>query len=238
MKIDLVCLPSDIGHGANDGSYYPIGLLTIGTHLKKHFPEIDIEIIDVHHNPEYEPNADIIGISASSTLNYGNVLEMAEKAKSNGAIVILGGSHASELTEQILTNRNRIIDFIIKNKGEQTFLLFIKQYLSTKKYFSVPGLSWFDKIQKNVVNIPELKSEWKYDDYLPLNFNLLKTSVNTYWNNFHKTINDSYDAIFIVFTHFGCGYKYERARKLPQIGSISSYCKTKNGICLHGHENS
>ena len=59
---------------------------------------------------------------------------MAEKAKSNGAIVILGGSHASELTEQILTNRNRIIDFIIKNKGEQTFLLFIKQYLSTKKY--------------------------------------------------------------------------------------------------------
>ncbi len=240
MKIDLVCVPSDMGHGANDGSYYPIGLLTIGTHLKKHFPEIDIEIIDVHHDPEYEPYADIIGISASSTLNYGNVLKMAEKAKKNDAIVILGGSHASELTKQILTNRNNIIDFIIRDKGEQAFLSFVEQYISSKDYYLVPGLSWFDESQEKVVSTPELNLEWKYDDYLPLDFNLLQTSIQTYWGNFQKTINSSYDAIFIVFTHFGCGYKHRRAKKLPSNGSISSYCSycsLKNELSTRQPEN-
>lgn len=225
MKIELICVPSDLGHGANDGSYYPIGLLTIATHLKTHIPELDISVVDMHHNPTYEPKGNIVGISASSTLNYGNVLKVASIAKKNGATVVVGGPHASELPIQILTNRHQTIDFVITGKGEEVMLEFVKQYMSSKPdYEKVPNLYWFDMKDKSVHNSHKKRIIWNYDDYLPLNFDLLNPGIETYWNHFKKTINNSYDAVFIVFTHFGCGYKKRQSLKQINRKSISNYC--------------
>src|ERR687884_500159 len=101
-SVELCSVPADFGHGANDGAYYPVGLLTLGSHLKRTTPSCQISIIDLHHDPDLLPQADLVGISASSALNYRNVLALARRAKESGAKVVLGGPHATQLPEQIL----------------------------------------------------------------------------------------------------------------------------------------
>lgn len=241
IRIELVCVPSDKGHGANDSSYYPVGLLTIASHIKKHLPEVDIEVIDLHNINDYEPNANIVGISSSSALNYGNVLKIAAQAKKNGTLVVIGGPHASNITNQILQNRHDIIDFIVKGKGEDAFLELVKQYMTKQDYYTVPNLYWYDKAKDAIIHSERAIDNWNYDNYLPLNFDLLKPSLDTYWNNFRKKINASYDAVFIIFTHFGCKYKQIQSRKQnidkKVLSKFCSYCALENEVMLREPEN-
>jgi radical SAM superfamily enzyme YgiQ (UPF0313 family) len=224
MKVELICVPSDIGHGANDGSYYPVGLLTIASHVAKCLPEINIKIIDTHHTSNFVPSADIVGISASSTLNYGKVLKMASLAKKNGAVVVLGGAHATELPEQILSNRKGIIDFIIRGKGEVAFVSLIKAIRVGQGLEEVPGLCWHNKSADTIIKNPISDISWDYEHFLPLNFKLLQPDLNSYWNNFKNTINHTYDYIFNIFTHFGCSYKDLMSKRQPKQFQVSNYC--------------
>lgn len=223
MKINLICVPADYGHGANDGSYYPVGLLSIASYLKRNNPDLDVQIIDYHHENSYKPDADIVGISASSTLNYLNVLKKAEESKKNGSIVVIGGPHASELPEQILKNRRGLIDFVFRGKSEISFAKFILQLRSKRLNKSdVEGLSWIN-IDGDIIHNPISKKIWSYDNYLPLNFNLIKNGIEPYWKNFKHNLNPNYDAAFILFTHFGCGYR-KRMEGRKNTGSISKWC--------------
>ena len=44
MKIQLVSPNADVGMNYGNGVYWPNGLLSIGTYVKQHHPEIDLEI--------------------------------------------------------------------------------------------------------------------------------------------------------------------------------------------------
>ena len=138
---DLVSVPADFGCGANDGAYYPVGLLTIGSSLRHALPGVAVRVVDVHHQPNYRPNADIVGSSASSALNYRNVLFWARQAKAAGATVVLGGPHATRLAEQILRNRPEIVDFVIRGNGEVPFGQLLRTLEAGQPLDMVPGLA-------------------------------------------------------------------------------------------------
>lgn len=234
MKVELFSVTSNYGKGANDGAYYPVGLLTLGTHLKKTLPEVEISIVDMHHEPNYHPNADIVGISASTTLNYRNVLRLAQKAKDIGATVVLGGPHATRLANQILHNRIGLIDYIVRENGEFAFAALLKALKTGSGLGNVPNLSWRTS-SGNIVHNPLVSTSWIYDDFLPLDMSLLKFGISPYWEMFRKRIDATVDAAFVIFTHFGCGYremmKHSKKRKYA-LSQWCSYCSLNEQLSV------
>ncbi|MBU8933433.1 MAG: B12-binding domain-containing radical SAM protein [candidate division Zixibacteria bacterium] len=223
IQVDLVSVPANFGHGANDGAYYPCGILSIGTFLKKLFPESNIRIIDLHHDQDYVPSAEIVGIAASSTLNYSNVLEIAQKAKNNNSIVVLGGPHATHLANQILLKRNGLIDYVIRGKGEIPFGELIKAIQRNSGFEEIPNLSWISDNGTPIHN-PVSLHQWEYDAFVPFDFSLLNTDISDYTHIFNKNINSDIDTAFVVFTHFGCKYQNIMKRRHGNNSCISGWC--------------
>lgn len=223
-SIQLFSVTSDFGHGANDGAYYPLGLLTIGTYLKQNYNNIKVEILDTHHSHADKINiyGDIVGISASSALNYRNVLKIAEQAKNNNSVVVLGGPHVTSLSNQVLKNRRGLIDFIIRDKGEIPFFHLTKSLLENEQLNSVPNLSFVNNSGNIIHN--SLLSNWNYEDYLPLDFSLLPNGITPYWNTFKRKIDNKIDAAFVVFTHFGCGYREFIKNKNANSNNGAKWC--------------
>lgn len=224
-SIQLFSLPSDFGRGANDGAYYPIGLLTIGSYLQRKFPKLNVSIIDRHHDHVTIPAADIVGISACSTLNYRNVLKCALEAKNNGSIVVLGGPHAALLANQIMRNQEGVIDYIVRGNGEIPFTKFVTALINNFSFESINNLSWRNHFGE-VIHNPISNYVWRYDDYLPLNFSLLTNDIQVYWETFRNIIDPSIDSAFVIFTHFGCGYRDTMQKTKPKNHSPlwCSYC--------------
>lgn len=232
-NIQLFSVCSDVGYGANDGAYYPVGLLLIASHIKRIFSNIDITVVDRHHDCITIPMASVVGISASSILSYKNVLKCAQEAKDNGSITVLGGPHATTLVDQIMKNQKGIVDYVVRGKGEIPFEELIKAIINNDSFEGIKGLSWRNSIGE-VVHNSLSEDIWQYDDYLPLNFALLSNSIEKYWEIFRKNINHDIDAAFVVFTHFGCGYRDAKLKvknKYEESGWCS-YCSLNDSLLL------
>ena len=223
--IDIVSVPSNVGHGANDGSYYPLGLFLIGTYLKNKLPFLDVNIIDLHHITGYVPKAGITAISTSSTLCYKNVLKIAKQAKENNSIVIVGGPHVTVLANQILNNQKDYIDFVIKGNGEFPLFNLVNSLINGYSLDNVQNLVWF-KNGEIKHNRALSTLDWKYDLFLPVDFSLSKASIDLYWKNFRKKIDPEVDAAFLAFTHFGCSYRNAMKNRGGDLfdGQFSNYC--------------
>lgn len=223
MKVELYCVPANYGKGANDGAYYPVGLLTLGTYLRRTLSAFNVSIIDMHHEPDHRPNADIVGISANSTLNYRNVLSLAQKAKNCGATVILGGPHATQLAEQILRNRTGLIDYVVRGNGEISFASLLKALQTGANLNGIPNLSWRNQ-SGDIIHNTLPYNNWNYDDFLPLDMSLISCGIRPYWDVFRNRIDASVDAAFVIFTHFGCGYREIKRRSSKNKHSLSRWC--------------
>ena len=232
MRVELVSVPSDIGHGANDGAYYPVGLLTIGTQLASRVPDCTVRIRDMHHSSKLTFDADVVGISASSTLNYGNALRAAEAAKRGGATVVMGGPHATQVASQILEKRLGLVDFVVRGHGERAMVALVAALQSGSDMGEVPSLSWRAG-RRGIVHNPLHEETWTYDDFQPLNFELLEGGLEQYWRCFQQRIDPTVDAAFVVFTHFGCGYRELMMRRPPaKLGRTNwcSYCSLNDPL--------
>ncbi len=238
IKVELVSVPSDYGHGANDGAYYPVGLLTIATHLRYVNPYRDVRIVDMHHTPDHAFCADVVGISASSTLCYRNVLAVAEIAKRAGATVVLGGAHATHLATQILKKRKELIDLIIRQDGEKSLAELLKVLDSRSSLSSIPNLSWRTS-QGAIVHNPTHCETWSYEDYLPFDFSLLSAGLEPYWKQTRKRVQKDIAAGFVVFTHFGCGYRKRMERRSlhnDMLSTSCSYCSLGGDVMVREAE--
>lgn len=223
MKVELYNVPANYGKGANDGAYYPVGLLTLGTYLRRMLSDFSVSIIDMHHESDFYPNADIVGISASSTLNYRNVLSLALKAKNSGATVVVGGPHATQLSEQILRNRNGLIDYVVRGNGEIAFASLLKTLQTGSNLSNVPNLSWRSPTG-DIIHNPLFSGSWNYDDFLPLDMSLLRCGIMPYQKAFKNCIDNSVDAALVIFTHFGCSYREMKKRSSQNNHCFSQWC--------------
>jgi radical SAM superfamily enzyme YgiQ (UPF0313 family) len=223
MRIDLVSVPADHGQGANDGAYYPVGLLTIASHLRRTMPYATIRVVDLHHESDYRPRADVLGISASSTLNYRNVLSLARQAKAAGSTVVLGGPHVTYFANQVLRNRSGLVDFVIRGKGEIAFEHLIKALHDGRNLEAVPALSWRSSLGEPIHNALA-PTPWVYDTFLPLDLSALSCGVRAYWDTFRDRIDRRVNTAFVVFTHFGCGYRDMMLRCSSNGRRLARWC--------------
>lgn len=222
-SVELVSVPADYGQGANDGVYYPVGLLTIAGHLRRSCPLASVRVVDLHHEQGYRPHANIVGISASSTLNYRSVLSLARQAKEAGATVVLGGAHMTHLADQTLRNRDGLVDFVIRGNGEVALERLVDTIQQEQSPDSVPGLSWRSASGRPVHNPPAL-TPWDYDTFAPIDLSLLSCGVEPYWDAFRHRIDPNVDAAFVIFTHFGCGYREMMLRRSPNGRGLANWC--------------
>ncbi len=216
-NIQLITTTTAVGKGANDGIYPPGGLLTIARALKTEFPELAITIDDQHHQDVIiNTDADLVGIQVASTLCYQNSLEVAQQAKEQGKLVLLGGPHVTALYQQIMQKRD-FVDFAIRGKGEKPLLALLQALRQASSYETVPSLSWRreNKVIHNPVQNP---LDWNYDDFTPLPLHLLSSGMESYWTAFRNTINPAVDAAFLLFTHFGCGFRQKRIDSTQRLG--------------------
>lgn len=208
MKIQLFCPKATIGKGANDGLYWPVGLLNIGTYIKQADLNTEVEIYDGELYPDInalkaciDPEARVVGIS-TNTINYENCLRLARKAKSLGLNVILGGPHATFFTELILQNQP-YVDSIIYGKGERAFLEYVQRPIE-----EVSNLVWRDK--KGKINRNKRKTGLTLDE-LPLpDYSLL--NLNIYQTNHKAAYPDFPDKPMSIFTHEGCAKRIKFGR--------------------------
>lgn len=140
--VDLVVPPLDEATApvSRAGFFPPLGLLSIATYAGSQVRGLDIRIRDGNIHTEQKinirPMADIVGFSPS-ILSYEACLRLAEQAKANGSLVVLGGYHASSLGERILRS-NPFVDFVVKGDGEVPFAELVKGSPPN----SIPGLTY------------------------------------------------------------------------------------------------
>jgi len=232
--VELLSVPADFGRGANDGAYYPVGLLTIAGHLRRSMPHISVRVVDLHHEQEYRPRSEIVGISASSTLNYRNVLQVARHAKAAGATVVLGGPHVTQVAEQTLRNRVDLVDYVIRGSGEIAFQRLVDALQNNQPLAAVPGLSWRNASGQPVHNL-QVTTPWVYDAFVPSDLSDLSCGMEPYWRTFRQRIDRNIDAAFIVFTHFGCGYREMMTRRPlngRRLANWCSYCSLNDPLSV------
>ena len=117
----------------------PLGILSIGTYIKKNNPGIEVEILDGNNvltldQVIYKLDSDVVGISATA-LGYANAIKVAEIAKQKGAKVVLGGATATPLAKEILKHHD-FVDAVIRYDGEVPF----SKYVSSIPLDSIENL--------------------------------------------------------------------------------------------------
>jgi anaerobic magnesium-protoporphyrin IX monomethyl ester cyclase len=152
-KVGLISLKS------GDGCV-PMGLVYIGTYLKKH--GIDVQIIDANFEDPYQTvmrnRFDLLGISAM-TVHYGRAVNLARLIKTvKKTPIIIGGVHISTLPVSF----EDCFDTAIIGEGEKVFL-------DMAKYGLVKGLVKGEPIE-NLDDLPH--PDWslvnkRYFDKVP-----------------------------------------------------------------------
>jgi len=134
------------------GRYFPLGLAYIASYLRKYGPH-DVEM--------YEPESqgltyddieeiirkarpDVIGLTCS-TPNFPRALKIAELCRKNsGALVVMGGVHASAVAEFIVEKHSSLVDCVVVGEGEETMLELVDSYTGGSDFKSIRGIVYND----------------------------------------------------------------------------------------------
>lgn len=208
-KIQLINAPlsEDYYEISRSGVYPPLNLISLATYLQYYMPSLEIEILDGDILSQEEIlsriNADIVGISPK-ILTYKNSLEIAKAAKGKGAVVIMGGAHATALKEAILKNRE-YIDAIVEGDGEKAFLEIVKGM----DWRRIRNLSY----RENALIRTNHMEELNLND-LPIQDNGF-IDLNLYFTNFNKKfLHTHFNKAISIYSRKGCSWQ------------------TKNGGCI------
>jgi len=140
MRILLVSPPAGISYASIGISRPPLGLAYIAAVARN---DHDVRIVDFNVEQKNWKNYpygafDVVGISVD-TSRYHVSLKIAERAKLQGATVVMGGPHVSFMDAQALGNG--AVDYVVRNEGEYSFLSLV-DYLSGRRPFGeVHGVS-------------------------------------------------------------------------------------------------
>ncbi len=122
----------------------PLGLLYVAAAAEQAGHKITIEDFAVSGN---KPSTfdfrsyDVIGIT-TDTIRLDGALGIAEKAKSQGCTVVMGGPHPGFADEEILNGG--FVDYIVRGEGEITFPLLLQTLDAKGEVSTIPGISYLD----------------------------------------------------------------------------------------------
>jgi len=102
-------------------------------HFGKSFDDIEAEIAEL--------KPDVVGISSLFTPYYREALEVAARVKKRtGAVVVMGGSHASAVPESLLASPN--VDYVIRGEGERALVELLRYLKGEQAIDRVPNLAY------------------------------------------------------------------------------------------------
>jgi radical SAM superfamily enzyme YgiQ (UPF0313 family) len=111
-------------------------------HFGESFDQMEQEIAEIR--------PDVVGISSLFTPYYREVLEVAARVKKGcGALVVVGGSHASAVPESLLASPS--VDYLIRGEGERALVELLRHLRGEIPVQTVPNLS-YKRNGKQVVN--------------------------------------------------------------------------------------
>lgn len=144
--------------------YFPMGLLYLGTVLRKN--NIDVKILDISNycnNHSFKDaqkhisttvinyNPTIVGIGCTFSGAFKSLKLIAEGIKQliPKAPIVIGGIHPTVFPKEILT-KYKFIDFVVIGEGEETFLKLVRSISNKKKRINLDGLAYRDKGKINI----------------------------------------------------------------------------------------
>jgi len=189
------------------GYYFPLGLGYIAAFLKKHGFQVTLYEPEAQHmnytsirDIFRRDRPDVIGIG-SSTPNFFNAIELAKIAKETcNCKVVLGGIHASALSNYIVEQFHDYFDFVVSGEGEHTMLEFMQHLKEEQTPKDVSGLSFWQGDQ--VVHNPARKPIENLDS-LPYPAREL-LPMDLFFPNLH---NARYPKCISIITSRGCPFK-------------------------------
>ena len=124
----------------------PIGILSVGSALKKHGLAVELINItekEIDRTVDYiiSKNPLYVGFSVMTGRQTKHSADMSKKLKARSGIKIMwGGIHPSLLPEQCLSES--YIDYIIMGEGEETAVEFSRNLESGKPLAEISGLGY------------------------------------------------------------------------------------------------
>ena len=168
----------------------PLSLLSVATLVNEKY---DVKIIDTRLNKnwkkelvkELKRNPICVGVTVMTGEHITNALNVSKIIKSNNSLttIVWGGTHASLLPEQTLTNPN--IDIIVKGEGEITFYELVTALEKKKALSKIKGI-WYKK-NNHIKNNPD-RPFLDLNQLPPLPYNIIKVDDYTPKRNGKKSI--------------------------------------------------
>ena len=157
MRVLLISPGRDADYAERIGFAFklpPLGLATVAALTK---PEIDVKILDEHvEKINYDDGADLVGISVMTAVA-PRAYRIAERFRSRGAKIVMGGPHPSVLPEEALQH----CDAVVVGEAEGSWQQLIEDFQANR----------LQKIYRNaeppsLVGLPEprrdLYKKWTY----------------------------------------------------------------------------
>jgi len=154
----------------------------------------------------------IVGIGAL-TFGYQNAIKIGEVAKDNGAVVVLGGKHATEFGKNIVRNMiegKRPFDYLIYGNGELLFRESVSEYSRTGTI--TPRANLFSRETKSFDIISGKKSGFD-TDFPVLDYSLLtkESAPEKYMEKLGKIgVLENVSISMPIITQRGCAYMGEK----------------------------
>ena len=125
-----------------------LGTLILGTMMKKRGWEVELFVEDFRKvDFDLVATADLVGIS-TITSTAPRAYAIADRVRSMGIPVLMGGPHVTYLTEEALEHA----DFVFRGEGEAALAAFIEAREKGAGYADVPNLSYRDEVGTVVHN--------------------------------------------------------------------------------------
>lgn len=211
-RINLIVPKS--GHASASISWNPpLGILSLATYIKKHNPEIKVNIFneEVLPLPKNAFDADIVAVHTQIS-NYKRCLELAKEAKDNNCLVVFGGAFATCVYEKILRNRD-FVDAVVVGDGE----IALNQIVNKKPFSEINNLA-YRKAGKILVN-KQTAIDLNSIPFPDRSF----IDLNIYFKNFRKFFpNSKFKRPTTFYSQKGCVW-HEKTGGCIFCGRIDKY---------------